>query len=161
MPPGGKVSEYIPFYFGPSSPMLFRIATGFDGVKKCHQGEVVYIISSLDKIREHNLPYFFTDGHLKSLTSTAYNDDRYLDRLDWDVVFARFWKSDDTDLRRQEKKQAELLVKGHVPVNAFELFGVYNEKARQTIAALLSEAQLDFVVKVSPEKLYYDHLQNR
>jgi len=76
VPPGGKVSEYIPFYFGPRSPMLFRIATGFDGVKKYPQEEIVYIISSLDKIRSRNLPYFFTDGHLKSFTSTAYNDDR-------------------------------------------------------------------------------------
>jgi hypothetical protein len=161
VPPGGKVSEYIPFYFGPRSPMLFRIATGFDGVKKYPQEEIVYIIESLDKIKAHKLSFFFTDGHLKSLTSTAYNDERHLNKLDWEVIFAQYWKSDDADLRRQEKKQAELLVKDYVPVNAIELFGVYNEKAPQTMISLLAAARLDFAVRVSPQKLYYDHLQNR
>jgi len=77
------------------------------------------------------------------------------------VIYAQFWKSDDTDLRRQEKKQAELLVRDHVPVDAIELFGVYNENARQSMISSLSDAKLDFMVKVSPDKLYYDHLQNR
>ncbi len=158
VPPGGKLSEYIPFYFGPRSPMLYQIATGFDGVTKYPQEEIIYIISSLDKIKEHNLPYFFTDGHVRSFTSTSYNDDINLDLLDWDAIHARIWKSDDTDLRRQEKKQAELLVKHHIPVNAIELFCVYNEKAQQILCTYLAAAKQSFEVKSSPHKLYYDHL---
>jgi hypothetical protein len=158
VPPGGKLSEYIPFYFGPRSPMLLQIATGFDGVKKYPQEEIVYIVSSLDKIKEYDLPYFFTDGHIRSCTSTSYNDDRYLEILDWDTFKTTYWKSDDTDLRRQEKKQAELLVKHHVPVNAIELFCVYNEKAQQILRTYLAEEKQSFDVKTSPHKLYYDHL---
>ncbi|NTW82945.1 MAG: DUF4433 domain-containing protein [Chlorobiaceae bacterium] len=155
---GGKLSEYIPFNFGPRSPMLYQIATGFDGVKKYPQEEIVYIISSLDKIKEHELEYFFTDGHVRSCTSTSYNDESYLEILDWDAINARIWKSDDTDLRRQEKKQAELLVKHHVPINAIELFCVYNEKAQQILCSCLVAESLSFDVKISPRKLYYDHL---
>lgn len=158
VPPGGKLSEYIPFYFGPRSPMLLQIATGFDGVQKYPQEEIVYIISSLDKIKEQELEYFFTDGHVRSCTSTSYNDDRFLEILDWDAISARIWKSDDTDLRRQEKKQAELLVKHHVPINAIELFCVYNEKAQQILCSCLAAESLGFDVKISPQKLYYDHL---
>jgi hypothetical protein len=28
-PPGGTLSDYIPFYLGPRSPMLYQIATGW------------------------------------------------------------------------------------------------------------------------------------
>ena len=138
--------------------MLYQIATGFDGVKKFPQEEIVYIISSLDKIKEHNLQYFFTDGHVRSYTSTPYNDDKHLEHLDWNAINARIWKSDESDLRRQEKKQAELLVKDHVPLNAIELFGVFNEKAQQMLQTFLLEAKQNFDVKISPHKLYYDHL---
>ena len=30
-PPGGNVGDYIPFYFGPLSPMLLNIKTGYRG----------------------------------------------------------------------------------------------------------------------------------
>jgi hypothetical protein len=156
--PGGKLSEYIPFYFGPRSPMLLQIATGFDGVKKFPQEEIVYIISSLDKIKECDLQYFFADGHVRSYTSTSYNDDKHLEHLEWNVFQATYWKSDDSDLRRQEKKQAELLVKDHVPLNAIELFCVFNEKAQQILQSFLLEEKKSFDVKISPHKLYYDHL---
>lgn len=62
--------------------MLLQIATGFDGVTKYPQEEIVYIITSLDRIKALNLPYFFTDGHVRSVTATAYNDDKHLERLD-------------------------------------------------------------------------------
>lgn len=66
--------------------MLYQISTGFDGVKQFSQQEIVYIVTSLDKIREHHLPYFFTDGHIRSFTSTSYNDDKYLEKLDWNAI---------------------------------------------------------------------------
>jgi len=138
--------------------MLYQIATGFDGVKKFPQEEIVYIISTLDKIKECDLPYFYTDGHVRSYTSTSYNDDKHLEHLDWGTFRATYWKSDESDLRRQEKKQAELLVKDHVPLNAIELFGVFNEKAQQMLQTFLLEAKQNFDVKISPHKLYYDHL---
>ena len=158
VPPGGMLSEYIPFYFGPRSPMLYQISTGFDGVKQFPQQEIVYIVTSLDKIREHHLPYFFTDGHIRSFTSTSYNDDKYLEKLDWSAIFATYWKSDEADLRKQEKKQAELLVKNYVPVNAIELFCVYNEHAKGILYSFLSGMNHEFEVRISPKKLYYDHL---
>ncbi len=34
VPPGGTLSDYIPFYFTPLSMMLYNINTGFRGVRK-------------------------------------------------------------------------------------------------------------------------------
>lgn len=33
-PPGGCFRDYIPFYFGPRSPMLYQIATGWEDIEK-------------------------------------------------------------------------------------------------------------------------------
>ena len=49
--PFGKFSEYIPFYFGPRSPMLYKIATGYDGIKKIPQTDIIYLVSRLDIIQ--------------------------------------------------------------------------------------------------------------
>ncbi|MFH1159472.1 MAG: DUF4433 domain-containing protein [bacterium] len=64
--PFGKFSEYIPFYFGPRSPMLYQVATGYDGVKKFSQEEIIYLVSRLDIIINEGLSFVFTDGHARA-----------------------------------------------------------------------------------------------
>ncbi len=128
-PPGGTLADYIPFYLGPRSPMLYQIATGWEDIQQYPQEVIVYYISSVPKIKEHNLEYFFTDGHARSSTSIPYTSDDDFDNLDWDTIHNTYWKSDETDLRRKEKKQSELLVKNHMPVSCIQYIGVYNETA--------------------------------
>jgi hypothetical protein len=132
-PPGGTLSDYIPFYFGPRSPMLYQIASGWEDIRKYPQEDIIYYISSLDQIKLAGLEYFFTDGHARSRTSTVYTSDSDLDKLDWAVIRSSNWKSDESDLRRKEKKQSEFLIKGHLPVKCIQYIGVYNKSAEQKI----------------------------
>ena len=39
-PPGGTLSDYIPFYFTPFSPMLFNIKTGWGGIRQRNNDEM-------------------------------------------------------------------------------------------------------------------------
>lgn len=32
-PPGGTLADYIPFYLGPRSPMLYQVATGWEDIQ--------------------------------------------------------------------------------------------------------------------------------
>ncbi|MBK6901739.1 MAG: DUF4433 domain-containing protein [Saprospirales bacterium] len=57
VPPGGHLSEYVPFYLGPYSPMLLQIKTGNQGVERRPQEEIIYLVSSLDKITEAGCAY--------------------------------------------------------------------------------------------------------
>lgn len=157
-PPGGKLADYVPFYLGPRSPMLYQIAKGYEDIPKHHQENIVYLISSVEQIEDHSLAYFFTDGHARSVTSTYYNKNEDFEKLDWDTIYNTYWMSDETDLRRKEKKQAELLVKHHIPVSAIEFIGVYNEAAKEKVSDLLVRAQLKINIRISPEKLFYDNL---
>jgi len=157
-PPGGTLSEYIPFYFGPRSPMLYQIASGWEDIQKYPQEEIIYYISSLNEIKSAKLKYFFTDGHARSKTSTAYTNDSDLERLDWNVIYSSTWRSDESDLRRKEKKQSELFVKEYVPFHCVQHIGVYNKLAEQKVLSLLSTHHIEVPVRISPQKLYYDHL---
>ncbi len=149
-PPGGKLLEYIPFYLGPRSPMLYQIAKGYEDIPKQAQEDIVYLISSFNQVEAHNLAFFFTDGHARSLTSSFYNSKQDFDKLDWNAIYTTSWKSDEIDLRRKEKKQAEFLVKNHVPVSAIEYLGVFNETAKQKVVCLLKESNVNINVRVSP-----------
>jgi hypothetical protein len=157
-PPGGKFVEYIPFYFGPRSPMLYQIATGWEDIEQIEQEKIAYIVSSFDKIKESKIPFFYSNGHARSDTSDKYTHEKNLDKLDWEAIYTRKWKSDASDLRRQMKKQSEFLVKQNVPVTCFEYIGVFNEAAHEKVLALLKAADLDLEVKIDPKNLYYDHL---
>lgn len=155
---GGQLSDYIPFYLGPRSPMLYQIATGWESVEQVPQQDIIYLISSYETIKTKELSFFFSDGHVRSETSTKYTTEDGFAQLDWDTIYATHWKSDDTDLRRKEKKQAEFLVKHQVPIDCIEYIGVYTTFAQTEVVRILEDTHRTITVRVSPQKLYYDHL---
>jgi ssDNA thymidine ADP-ribosyltransferase, DarT len=44
IPPGGTLSDYIPFYFTPFSPMMLNIKTGWGGITKRLNQEIVILV---------------------------------------------------------------------------------------------------------------------
>lgn len=157
-PPGGKLADYIPFYLGPRSPMLYQIAKGFEDVTQYNQTDIIYLISSFNQVIKHDLQYFFTDANARANTANYYISITDFERLDWKSIYDQYWKSDETDLERKQKKQAEFLIKTHVPVSCIEYIGVFDEPAKQKVAHLLEQQNLRIKIRVSPDKLYYDNL---
>lgn len=78
-PPGGKFSEYIPFYLGHRSPMLYQIATGYEGVEKIPQSDIVYVVVNHDCIVQNGLDWFYTDGHARHGMTRFYTDESGFD----------------------------------------------------------------------------------
>jgi len=157
--PGGQFSEYVPFYFGPRSPMLFQIATGFDGIQQFPQEKIIYIVSRMDIIQKEGLVFVFTDGHARATITTFFSMDE-LDKLieiDWATVYTELWKNDESDKDRQRRKQAECLIKDYLPVNCIERILIYNEEAQKKVVTLSSEFGLTIPVQIK-KKAYYDNL---
>src|ERR1043166_8185164 len=63
IPPGGTLSDYVPFYFTPHSPMLLNIKTGYNGMRQTPMPDIAILISSLPKLLEQGVPFVFTDRH--------------------------------------------------------------------------------------------------
>ena len=138
--------------------MLYQIAKGYEDIIKYPQEDIIYLISSFDRVKSNNLIYFFTDGNARSETTTSYVSESDFALLDWEAIYSTYWKSDESDLLRKQKKQAEFLIKDRVPVNSMDYIGVFNNAAKQNVLHLLEELNLTIPIKVSPVKLYYDNL---
>ena len=105
--PKGVLNDYIPFYFGVHSPMLYRIHTGrVDGINYS-QNEIIYLVSSVDEIIKNKLQFVFTDSHAYQSYAGFYNSIDDLKQLDWDVIYSKNWKNVENDNERMSRKQAE------------------------------------------------------
>ncbi|MBI4546914.1 MAG: DUF4433 domain-containing protein [Ignavibacteriae bacterium] len=150
----GTLSEYIPFYFGPRPLMLYAIRHGYD-VPKIAAHEIVYIISSLEKLKEQSCKYVFTDGHAYDALTQFFDNDAELVNIDWKSVNAKNWKNTPTDPDRKRRKQAECLVYYEMPLSAVALFAVYDRNCLRYVEELLKNHSLTtFDVKLKPEWYY-------
>lgn len=136
IPPGGTLSDYIPFYFTPYSPMLLNIKTGYNGMKQTPMRDIVILVSSLRKLSEMGIDFVFSDRHAYLRAAEFSGDLEDLDRIDWKILQARDFKRDPNDFEKVERYQAEALVHGHMPIEA--LLGVicYGPAQQQRVAAL-------------------------
>ena len=126
--PYGNFSDYIPFYLGHRSPMLYQIITGWEGVVKTAQNDIVYIVSSLEQLRSCRCTYVFTDGHAASRLTRFFTEVDDLTLIDWDTVHSNDWKNTNDDPDRQRRKQAEVLVHGQVPTEAFQFLLTHTDQ---------------------------------
>lgn len=136
--PGGDIDDYVSFYLGPRSPMLYRISRGtvtYEG----GQRPIVYLVSSVERLQELGLRFIFSDGHSLSAISRWYDDPADLSHLDWETVQASFWFDTEDDPDRCRRKQAELLVYEFVPWEALLGIAVLDEEMRKVVEALLRE----------------------
>lgn len=124
-PPGGVLNDYIPFYFHYKMPMLYHIYKGYVNDYIGHQSDIVYMVTSVEKVVDLNLPYLFTDRHAYLSHKRLYNNINDLNKLSWPIIRDDTWYIGYSELKK-ELKQAEFLVHQHVPVNALIGFVTYN-----------------------------------
>lgn len=148
--PGGLLNDYVPFYFTPFSPMLRNIQTGWGGIPKRANEEIVILVSSLRRMSEVGLIWLFTDMHAYYQWAKYYNSLDHLDKIDWSILQARDFKRDPDDPAKFERYQAEALVHHHMPVSA--LLGVvcYTDAVKRSIDEHLAARGLGLAVHVRP-----------
>jgi hypothetical protein len=151
--PNGVLNDYVPFYLGPHSPMLYGIKTGYHAQKR-PQREIVYVCSELARVQALGLPFAFTDGHAYMQLSRFFDAPADLIELDWNVIPAKHWKRTEEDNDRQRRKQAEFLIYNHVPFDAVIGIAVYDQEMADWVNEHLGNEGLNCTVTVFP-KWYY------
>jgi hypothetical protein len=135
VPDGRTLGEYIPFYFGVCMPMLYVIQNGFNAVKATPAEDIVYCITSVQQIINHQLDFVFTDGHAVDSFSSFYslpdinNIEHYIDQ---NAIKRQFWK-DENDLDLKRRKEAEFLIDNDIPSAAILGFAVYDEYGKNRL----------------------------
>jgi hypothetical protein len=146
--PRGSLQEYVPFYFGPRSPMLYTISRGNVASYQEGQGSVVHLVSNVQAVQAASLPSVFTDGHATMMMSDFYDDLARLDQVDWPLMQARDWFDIPAYPDRKRRRQAEFLVHRSFPWDLVTAIGVVSQSMRQRTEAVLGASLHRPVVEV-------------
>lgn len=132
---GKQLGEYIPFYFGPRTPMLYVVQKGYNMVTPTPAEKIVYCVCSVQKIIEQQLNFVFTDGHAVDSFSSLYSatdTNKIKMLLDFEAIEAKYWV-DENDLDRKRRKEAEFLVEGDISKEAILGYITYNQSAKNKL----------------------------
>ena len=152
---GGKnFRDYIAFYFGTRSPMLYIIQNGFKEVIRQDAEDIIYLVTTFEYVKEKDLPYTFTDGHAVSSLSRFFDKEEDLKEVDWSMVKARDWADNMNDNDRKRRKQAEFLVRGELELQSLLCIGVYNEATKSKILTIFTENNYTCPVILRPTWYY-------
>ncbi|HMQ62724.1 MAG TPA: DUF4433 domain-containing protein [Flavilitoribacter sp.] len=148
--------NYVAFYFGYRSIMLFNIHTGFGNVLKHEQEFIIYLVFNVHKIVESGLDYFFTDGQGNQRNTRFFDDLAQIDQVDLNAAYATNWSAEaqqlDPDIKR--KKHAEFHIFNEVPIVFLSYIAVQNESARLFVSPIIQRHSLQIPVIIKPEFYY-------
>lgn len=159
-PPGGVVADYVPFYFAPRSPMMYRIACDHrDGVAGRYPGgddPLIYLVSSVDRVAAAGLPWVASDGNC-AVSITRFTTDLadLAGHVDWPLMDEEIWKNTPDDPDRRRRRMAEFLVHREFPVDGLAGFAVRTDHRERELRRLLRAADMiDAYVVVRPTWYY-------
>jgi hypothetical protein len=135
--PGGMILDYVGFYLGPRSPMLYRIHTGHN-MAKIDQSSIVYLVSTAQAVKSAGLGFVFYDRHSLARVAACYDDLARLGEVDFQTCYATQWNTTPQFPDRQEKKQAEFLVHRMMPWSLVAKVGVVNADAMRRVNSAFS-----------------------
>lgn len=154
--PRGVIHDYVPFYFGPLSPMLYRLHTGW--VEEYDEGQrpLLYLVTNCQEVAEAGLDFVFSDGHGLAFYSAWFDSLDDLGQVDWQMVGERFWADDPKgDSDRQRRKQAEFLVHQFCPWEVIRGIAVLDDEMKSRVEQILGRYPLEMRKKVAVRRGWY------
>ena len=151
IPPGGTLSDYIPFYFTPFSPMMYNIKTGYGGIRQVHNADIVIMVSSLHKLAEEGVSAVYTDRHAYLRTARFFSPLTDLDKIDWALLRRRDFRRDSDDPGKLDRYQAEALVHSYLPVELLLGIICHGENERMSISRAIEEAGMELNAVARPD----------
>jgi hypothetical protein len=153
--PGGTIHDYVPFYFGYLSPMLLQLKTGQVAGYNEGQEPLVYLVSNAQAVCSAGLGFVFSDGHGIAAYTRWYDDLAKLDKVDWDVVYLRYWADTIEDMDRQRRKQAEFMIHKFCDWTLIREIAVVNNAAKARVENILGRFPGDHQRPVSKRPDWY------
>ena len=148
--PGGVLADYVPFYFTPSSIMLYNVTTGYGDVIRRPNAEIVILVGSLRDAAARGLRFVFTNGHAYPRETDFYDDLVDLDKVDWPILQRRDFRRDPQDPAKLTRYQAEALLHQHVPLDALRGIACNAPATKDRIEREVAARALGVPVKCLP-----------
>ena len=147
--PYGYVADYVPFYFAPRSPMLFKLAKG--GVPTYTEGQdpLIYLVATVEAVVQAGLRYLFSDGNCAAAVTQMSGDLALRESMvDWAVMRARMWSNTAEDPDRMRRRMAEFLVHERVPLRCMAGTAVRTEQMKERVDETLTAHGVTLPVRV-------------
>ena len=152
--PFGLLHDYVPFYFGPRSPMLFAIHRGaVHGAPE--QSQIVHLVTDVGRILSAHRPFVFTDGHAAIAYARFFNNVTGLSEVDLPLMKERYWADTQEDPNRKFRRQAEFLVLESLPWTEIKGIGVYSLEQQAAVQEVLRKSQSPQTPVGVREHFYY------
>ena len=148
--PGGCLNDYVPFYFTPFSVMMRNIHTGWGGIPKRRNEDIVILVSSLHHVQKLGLKFVFTDMHAYYQWATYHDDIRELSQVDWELLQRRDFKRDPDDPAKFERYQAEALIHQHCPIDGLLGMVCYTQELSDNLGLLAQQRGLSLKAHARP-----------
>lgn len=150
VPPGGTLSDYVPFYFTPASPMLLNIVTG-RGVPVQRKEDILVLVCSLPRLQEVGASFVFTDRHAYlPLARFSSRPEDVAELIPWPLLQAQDFRRDPEDPEKTERYQAEALVHHYLPASALLGIGTYTDDINAAASAQVAANGLHLKVVTRP-----------
>ncbi|MFI7543089.1 DUF4433 domain-containing protein [Actinoplanes sp. NPDC049599] len=154
VPPGGTLDQYVPFYFGPKSPMMLTYKSGNVTGKREDLSELLYFVTAAQDIAAAGLPFAFTDGHPIVEPRLFFNDLVDLREVDLPLMKERDWFDYDDYPDRKRRRQAEFLVWEKMPLEYMRGIVTMNEEKCRKVLGILESNDVDLPCRSRPGWYY-------
>jgi len=157
--PGGRVGDYVPFYFAPRSPMMFRIACDCrDSIPGRYQGgdrPLIYLAARVGAVVDSGLPWVAADGNARAMITHFSSDLTEVEHMiDWELMRQAMWNSTPEDPDRERRRAAELLLRDRASLSLFHEVAAYSEQYAVRARVALGDHPLAQRVVVRPHWYY-------
>lgn len=150
IPPGGSLSDYIPFYFTPYSMMMYNIVTGFGGIRQFPNAEIVILVSSLRAFQGSSVQAVFTDRHAYLKAARFFNSLDHLSEIDWEILQRRDFRREEDDPEKTDRYQAEALIHKHLPIERLAGIVCHGKNEKGTLDCQQEELGMQLQIAVRP-----------
>jgi hypothetical protein len=151
LPPHGCVADYVPFYFAPRSPMLYKLHKGSVPNYAGGQDPLVYLVSSAEAVAAAGASFLFSDGNCASTLTQFASDLALIESVvDWEVMKAQMWANTADDPDRKRRRMAEFLVHQRVPIECLGEVVVRHDTIKMQVNGLLAACNVNLPVLTQP-----------
>jgi len=121
-----KIHDYVPLYFNPRNPMLYKRLDLQDDI----------VILGINKKIFHKEKVIFTDGNAASNSTSFFNNINYLENINWSCIKNDYWNKYEDGKRI---KCAEVLVPNKIETQFIDKIFCNNPATKKIIETKLKE----------------------
>jgi len=130
--------------------MMYNIFTGYGGVPKRPNNEIIIFVSSIHKLHELGLSFVFTNQHALLKDTEFYSDIDRLDKIDWTILQNRDFKKNDEDPGKGQRYQTEALVYQRVPMSAILGICCFSDATKVKVDTMITTIECEVPVHLQP-----------